>query len=353
MDSTGQRARSDLFLPELCGLRPLFLVLLFAQLLAIMLALAPAVEPRARFEMFGFVSLYTQLIALLIAATLCLARGWLARLSEPAAVATSYLLTLLATGLVAEIAWWTLGTRPGPIHSGHIEFLLRTFGISVIVNALSLRYFYVQHHWRQQIEAESRARLQALQSRIRPHFFFNCMNTIASLTRTQPELAERAVEDLAELFRASLAAGTRLVTVDEELRLARRYLAIEELRLGNRLCVAWQLDELPRDARLPALTLQPLFENAIHYGIEPLTEGGTITVSATRQGRQLSIVIANPLGPMRTKRAGSRIAQDNVRERLAAHFGPDGTLEIVPTATRYAVTVTFPYLTGDAHSDRR
>lgn len=352
MDSTGQRAKSELFLPELCGLRPLFLVLLFAQLLAIMLALAPAVEPLTRFETFGFVSIYTQLIALLIAATLCLSRGWLARLREPIAVGTSYLLTLLATALVAEFAWWTLGAQPGPIRSGHLEFLLRTLGISVIVNALALRYFYVQYHWRKQIEAESRARLQALQSRIRPHFFFNCMNTIASLTRTQPELAERAVEDLAELFRASLAAGTRLVSVDEELQLARRYLDIEELRLGDRLHVAWRISELPRDARLPALTLQPLFENAIHYGIEPLTAGGTITVDAARQGKRLSIVIANPLGPARPKRSGSRIAQDNVRERLAAHFGDAGALTIVQDATSYTVTVTFPYLTGDAHSDR-
>ncbi|MCC6202019.1 MAG: histidine kinase [Gammaproteobacteria bacterium] len=352
MEPTGRRATGELFLPELCGLRPAFLVILFAQLLAIMLALAPAGEPRSRFETFGFISLYTQLIALLIAATLCLARGWLARLPEPIAVGTSYLLTLLATAVVAELAWWTLGARPGPIRSGHGAFLLRTLGISVIVNALALRYFYVQHHWRRQIEAESRARLQALQSRIRPHFFFNCMNTIASLTRTSPVLAERAVEDLAELFRASLADGTRLVSVAEELRLARHYLEIEALRLGDRLAVEWHIDELPQDARLPALTLQPLLENAIHYGIEPLTEGGTITVTGIRRQERLSIVIANPLGLARPKRAGSRMAQDNVRERLAAHFGPDGTLTISQTETSYTVQLNFPCLSSDAHPDR-
>jgi two-component system sensor histidine kinase AlgZ len=355
MDSTGRRAGGELFLPEMCGLRPLFLVLLFAQLLAIMLTLAPAGNLGARFESFGFISLFTQLVALAIAAALCLARSQLARLREPIAVAASYVLTLLTTVLVTEIAWWSLGAhsgRAGVIHSGHGEFLIRTLGISVIVNALALRYFFVQYHWRRQIEAEAKARLQALQSRIRPHFLFNCMNTIASLTRIQPERAERAIEDLAELFRASLSDAAVLPTLDDELRLSRQYLDIEALRLGDRLRVEWRIDDLPRDARLPALTLQPLLENAIYYGIEPLAAGGSIEVSGARQRRQLSITITNPLDARRPDRAGSRIAQDNVRERLRAHFGPDGDLAVAQTAASYTVTVSFPYGTDDAHPDR-
>lgn len=356
MDSAGRRAGGELFLPEMCGLRPLFLVLLFAQLLAIMLTLAPSGGLGARFESFGFISLFTQLIALAIAAALCLTRSRLVRLREPVAVAASYALTLLTTVVVTETAWWTLGAhsgRPGMIHSGHAEFLIRTLGISVIVNALALRYFYVQYHWRRQIEAEARARLQALQSRIRPHFFFNCMNTIASLTRTAPERAERAIEDLAELFRASLSDAATLPTLDDELRLSRQYLDIEALRLGDRLRVEWRIDDLPRDARLPALTLQPLLENAIYYGIEPLAAGGSIEVSGVRQQRQLSIVITNPLDARRPERTGSRLAQDNVRERLRAHFGPDGDLTIAQTPASYTVKVTFPYGTSDAHPDRR
>ena len=135
--------------------------------------------------------------------------------------------------------------------------------------ALALRYFYVTHEWRRNVELQAQARVHALQARIRPHFLFNSMNTIAALTRSNPARAEEAVQDLADLFRANLSEKRNQIPLADEIDIARTYQRIEQLRLGDRLQVEWEVDALPRDALVPGLTLQPLLENAIYHGIEP------------------------------------------------------------------------------------
>ena len=333
----------DLFLPDLCGLQALFFVLVFGELLAIVLVLAHGVSPVSEFEHLALVSLITQLIALSSAAVLCVSRAPLCRLGDRAAALASYLLVLLTSVIDAELAWQLVGG--GIITGSHGVFLGRILGITGIVGAMALRYFYVQHHWRRQTLAESRARIQALQSRIRPHFFFNCMNTIAALTRSSPARAEQAVEDMADLFRASLADAGSLAPLCEELALTRRYLNIERLRLDERLAIEWETDALPDDAQLPTLTVQPLMENAIYHGIEPLPQGGVIAVRGARQGDALTLSIENPVPAGGSGRgAGNRLAQDNVAERLAAHFGSRGRLDIEHGDGRYCVTLSFPYL---------
>ncbi|MCB1575667.1 MAG: histidine kinase, partial [Xanthomonadales bacterium] len=159
-----------------------------------------------------------------------------------------------------------------------LEFVLRNMAISGIVGALALRYFFVQHQYRARVESETDARIQALQSRIRPHFLFNSMNTIASLTRSDPRLAEQVTEDLAALFRVSLSDARVPVTLAEEVELATQYLRIEQQRLGERLRIDVDMRDLPQSARLPALIIQPLVENAVYHGIEPSTEPGLVEV---------------------------------------------------------------------------
>ena len=231
------------------------------------------------------------------------------------------------------------------ILADHLIFLGQFMGIAVIVNALYLRYFYIQYHWRKNIKSEARAQMQALQSRIRPHFFFNCMNTIASLTRKQPKSAEIAIEDLAELFRVSLRDAKRLFTLDEEFSLCQRYLHIESHRLGKRLQLKWEIDALPKDAKLPALTLQPLLENAIYHGIETLPEGGLIQIIGYYQNSNIIIKITNPLAPNSDmhQHVGNQIAQDNIQLRLNACFNNKSTLSIEKTEKLYSVQVKFPY----------
>jgi two-component system sensor histidine kinase AlgZ len=170
------------------------------------------------------------------------------------------------------------------------------------------------------------------------------MNTIASLTRSNPELAEQAVEDLAELFRASIGEAGHQIEMCDELEMARVYQRIEQLRLGERLNVDWQVQQLPAHALIPALTVQPLLENAIYHGIEPRPDGGTVTVTGEKRGDMLYISIANPLPPETdaTRRDGNRMALANIRERLALAYGERASLAIEPTGDTFRVTVRFP-----------
>lgn len=356
MDKARQRPPEDLFLPDFCAIRTVFLVVVVAELLAFVITLAGSGGLTERLDELALVSLFVQWIALASTALLCLTRRRLARFAEPLAGALAYLGVLAVTWGISEAAWWIEQSWRGVtglVETTRATFLVRSLGIGAIVGAFALRYFYVQHHWQRRIRSEAQARVQALTARIRPHFFFNCMNTIASLTRSHPQAAERAVEDLADLFRASLADARTQVPLAEELRLCRQYLDIERLRLGERLRIDWHTEALPEDARLPALTVQPLIENAIYHGIEPRPQGGVIRLYGSREGTVLHIVIENPIDATAVRHDGNRLAQDNVRERLQAVYGRAGGLKVESGRDYYRVTLSFPYRVGDEDPDRR
>ena len=206
------------------------------------------------------------------------------------------------------------------IDDTHAGFLLRTFAISAIVIALAMRYLYVSSEWRRSIVLEAQSRISALQALIRPHFLFNSMNTIASLTRSDPARAEEAVEDLADLLRANLGGPKDRTTLKEELEVAAIYQRIEKLRLGDRLQVDWRVDYLPMRALIPSLTIQPLLENAIYHGIELLPEGGQVVVSGDRDGEQLRIEIANPVAADEERAtSGNKMALANIRSPSPTH----------------------------------
>jgi two-component system sensor histidine kinase AlgZ len=227
--------------------------------------------------------------------------------------------------------------------SEHGPFLVRNLGISAIVSAMLLRYFFVANEWRRNVQAEARARIHALQARIRPHFLFNSMNTIASLTRTDPLRAEEAVEDLADLFRVTLRDSETPLRLKEELELTRIYQRIEQLRLGERLTVEWDVDALPEGARIPGLTLQPLVENAIYHGVEPLPAGGVVKIQGERCGDDLMIRVTNPLTERTAStRSGNQLAVQNIRDRLKLAFGERGRLDVDQTESWYQVTLRFP-----------
>ena len=337
---------TELFLPDLCGIRAVFAVVMIGELLVFVLTLARMGFSPQALDDLALLSLYVQLIGLSAAAALCISRRWLNQLPEPAIPVLSYGLVLLVATLVCELAWRVVAPSvdSATIGLGHGDFALRSLAISAIVAALVLRYFYVQFHGKQRTESEARARIEALQARIRPHFFFNCMNTIASLTRSDPARAERAVEDLADLFRASLNDAAALVTLAEEIELARRYLNIEALRLGPRLVTRWALDALPQSTPIPRLTLQPLLENAIYHGIEPAPAGGEIVLMGTLRDGQVEIEIVNPIDHTAAQHRGNRLAQDNVRQRLAAHFGTRGRLIVNAATNEYRVLISIPHV---------
>jgi two-component system sensor histidine kinase AlgZ len=276
------------------------------------------------------------------AAVLCLSQRWLARLGPAADT-----LAVLGLTQIVTLSFSLLGggfLNPSPeLAVPPLNFIARNLAIAGIITLIALRYFYIRHQWQQQIEAESRARLRALQARIHPHFLFNTLNTIASLIPGQPDQAEQAVLDLADLLRSALTDRTS-ISLAEELELTRRYLAIERLRMGERLNVDWQLAEnLPLDMPLPPLVLQPLVENAIRHGLQRLPEGGTLTLRIDRQPHTLCFTLANPCpGDDGLLQHGQHIAQDNIRQRLALAYPMAPPLRIVETAGHYQVTFTIP-----------
>lgn len=333
-------SRQRAFLPNFCAIRMVFGVVVSAELLAIVLTLAAFPRAAHFWSELSLRSLYIQWVALSVCALYCLLRIPLSRLNHTQTGLIAWILILVVTAAVFLIAR-ALGL---PTASPTVPALFQHLAIAGIVGAVLLRYLYEQHRERQRELAESRARLQALQARIRPHFLFNSMNTIASLTRVDPELAEQVVQDLSDLFRATLGTTNTLSTLQREIELARGYLRIESQRLGERLQVTWDIDDLPADARLPALLLQPLLENAVYHGIEPATAGGEITVSGRYRDDVVNIAIRNtlPSAGETAHRIGNQMAQQNVRERLDAAFGDDAGLVVGRVDGCYQVRLYFP-----------
>lgn len=336
-----------LFLPNLCGIRPVFFVVLIAELFAFFLALAPLDIPATqRWYQLGLISLFVQWCALASCSILCLFRPYLARFSNIKAGIISYIIILSVIGIISELTYVFIYKNSIVLYpvNWHWHFLLRNLAIGAILTGPVLRYFYIQNQWRRNIRAETEARVQALQSRIRPHFLFNSMNTIAALTRSDPEKAETAVENLADLFRVSLSDARKQVRLEEELELCHRYIEIEQLRLGDRLKIKWDLD-VPDDAQVPALLLQPLLENAIYHGIESQAEGGSVEIKGRLNKKQIEFSLSNSL-PEKTaqqRQGGNQLAQENVRERLNALYAHHGKLDISESDGLYQVSLQFPY----------
>ena len=336
------------FVPNFCRGEMVLNVVVLAQFVAVIFTIVTPTVAGNLFTDLFLISLFIQWIALMSVSALCLARPYLNRLPERRALLMAYLLLLCITWLVGEFALWTLVTldmltsaRP----SWYAYFHAQNLTVSALINALALRYFVARHQLRLKTQSEERVRAEIMRQKIRPHFLFNSMNIIASLTQRAPARAEAAIEDLAELFRLMLDESKDLVPVHSEIRLARKYLKLEKLRLEQRLNANWQVDSIPRTARTPVLILQLLLENAVHYGIEQLSEGGDIDISIRmdEDNKLLLITVANPL-PARQQdeepEHGS--ALDNIRLRLRDHYGEDAEIEIEHGTRNFRVFVSHP-----------
>jgi two-component system sensor histidine kinase AlgZ len=196
--------------------------------------------------------------------------------------------------------------------------------------------------------ALTEARLQALQARIRPHFLFNSLNAVLSLIRQDPKRAEVVLEDLAELFRVAMGNERELSPISKEIELCRQYLEIEQLRLGDRLKVIWHIDNMPPDALVPPLLLQPLLENAVYHGIEPRVEPGEIVIDIYVARQRVHAVLRNPYSPQGTHHSGNKMALNNIRERLQLHFDAEASLDMRVREDTYQVHIVLPYVKARA-----
>ncbi|MDQ2069840.1 sensor histidine kinase [Natronospira bacteriovora] len=337
------------FLPDFCSAPNLLVVVLATQLLALLLVLTRSELGMGFWVDLGVVSLFLQWLALVCAGLVCVMRRPLAERPRLQAAALTYLALVAAILLLSLLAWhladWSgLGSPWLPADQG--QFLFRNTAIGAIVAGVMLRYFHIQNQWKQNVQREATARIEALQARIRPHFLFNSLNTVAALITVRPERAEQAVEDLSDLFRASLSDTPDGVSLADEMSLARRYLNLEGLRLGDRLDVDWRVrDEDLERVRVPRLIIQPLVENAVYHGIETRPEGGRVEVTATPHADHVEVLIENPLpdtDQRPTARRGHQMALDNVTQRLRLKLGPQARLETRRTESRFTTRLRLP-----------
>jgi two-component system sensor histidine kinase AlgZ len=332
MTSIRPKAYPDL-LPDFRNLGMIARTLIAAN--AVAFAAAVLIAPAIGQAFAQFVQLAAFVEPLLLAEVLGLAAlaPWLARLSYlagcAAVVAIAMAIAAAYHALVLEVAL----DAPGGIARTAVLAGLVMSGLLAYLRLLAKAFS----------PALAEARLQALQARIRPHFLFNSLNAVLALIRRDPRRAERALEDLADLFRTLMAEPRHFVRLADEIALLQRYAEIEQLRLGERLRVVWEVDRAPADALLPPLILQPLLENAVFHGVEPSTATGEILVRIERRGDRVLARIENPYVEAQADRAGNRMALDNIRERLALFFDAEARIETSTSNQRYRVEMEIPY----------
>lgn len=336
------------FLPNLCTGQAVFHLVIVGELLAIALTVAGISEKGLNWYRFGLVSIIVQWVVLASAACLCPLRGWFRQQSPELAGGVSYSIVLAITALFSAVG--VLVQSGGGAVSWHTIYANTI--IAAVFAGVVLRYFYLQQQLRNQQQSELESRIQALQSRIRPHFLFNSMNSIASLIEVEPQLAERMIEDLSDLFRASLSEPG-LVPLSQELDLCQRFSRIEQLRLGDRLKVNWNITGNIEGVDTPSLLLQPLVENAIYHGVQPLPEGGVVDVDVHVEAGEVRLSISNPVPqvqPSGRKTQGNGIAMDNMKRRLEAYYGSRARTFIVAQAGRFSVQVQLPITVAKKHA---
>ena len=257
---------------------------------------------------------------------------------------------LIGYGIVLILA--TLSSAMNPLFlswmspdNGIQGNLLRASVLGLIAAGTMLFYFCIRA--RAFSPALTEARLQALTARIRPHFLFNSLNAVLSLIRTEPRQAETALEELADLFRVSIRDHRDLLPLSDEIAFCRQYLNLEKIRLGERLNVEWDVKDVPENLKIPPLMLQPLLENAVYHGIEPLDKPGTLQIRFFQKQGMLHIHLSNPCGDNTQERSGHHMALDNIRERLNLHFDLEARLETKEAINEngvheYHVHITLP-----------
>lgn len=326
--------RKNSRLPNFRNLGILLRILLIVNLLGLLAAVLLSKELDDFLPLVAELSTVIQPILLLSILALYLLNPLFKRLSYRLGIMIIFALTISMATLVAMLI-----TTYFSFETAMIPY--RIIILAILTTAIMLYYFNLQQ--RAYSPAIAEARLQALQARIRPHFLFNSINAVLSLIRSQPKRAERALEDMADLFRVLMAENRELVPLEKEIALCKQYLDIESLRLEDRLSVNWQTEHMPKDACILPLILQPLIENAVYHGIEPIPEGGEILVVIEKKHDELHIKISNPYHASSDDHIGNKMALKNIKERLTLHFDLEASIRHRAKDSQYTVYLRMPY----------
>jgi len=333
MFSIRQNASLDL-LPDFRNLGVIARILIGVNLGLFTATLFAAAQITEAMERFVQGAAFVEPLLLAVIVALALLSPWLRRVSYWVGCAAVTLIVLL----IVAVYWSAFGALSPLFPPASMPRMLL---LAFLVSAALLAYFRLlaKAHSPALVEA----RLQALQARIRPHFLFNSLNAVLSLIRRDPQRAERSLEDLADLFRTLMSDARQFVRLADEISLLERYAELEQLRLGERLRITWELDGAPPDALLPPLVLQPLLENAVYHGVEPLTGPGEVVVHIMRHGERVLARIENPYLEAEVQRAGNRMALENIRERLQLFFDAEARITTAALEGRYRVEIEIPY----------
>lgn len=325
--------RKNSRLPNLQNLGIQLRILLIVNVLCVLAAIWQAKQPSELLSVLTEISAAVQPILLLSMLLLYLLNHLFKKLAYWQGIVLVFIVTTLSSSAISMLI-----TRYFSYEAAVVPY--RVIVLTIIITAIVLYYFYLQT--RAYSPAIAEARLQALQARIRPHFLFNSINAVLSLIRSQPKRAETALEDMADLFRVLMAENRELVPLEKEIALCRQYLGIESLRLEDRLMIDWQIDEKASKVLIPPLILQPLIENAVYHGIEPLPKGGEITVSVESKPQETHIKISNPYLPDNNQHSGNKMALKNIKERLQLHFDLEASIKMKTNDGLFAVDIRIP-----------
>jgi GNAT superfamily N-acetyltransferase len=260
----------------------------------------------------------------------------------PRILAASLILGVLATILQSSLglATWQIEALVigPPAWQPFLSFVIDIVNLASVFLLWSALYFGAlavrEHKSRALREAELARALQAaelrlLKSQLNPHFLFNALNTVRALIAEEPGRAQSAVTELARTLRYTLGSGHgELVTLEQELATVQDYLALEALRLGERLRTRIDVDPQARKLRIPVMLLQTLVENAIKHGIAELPAGGVLRICAWTAGGVLLLEVENPRPEPRAQRLPEGIGIPNAQRRLHLLFGPEATLDL-------------------------
>ncbi|MGM0552387.1 MAG: sensor histidine kinase [Pseudomonadota bacterium] len=319
-------------LPDFCSAETLLRVLMVAVLLALAVTLLRG-GGQGLLAGLALHALFVFWVALTSLLILCAGRGLLRRLPLAGQIVLPPLIPIANTALVYRIAEETLGADP--------EWRLPVIGVATILSLVAMHYLYLQTAWQRETLAVAQAREQAMRARLRPHFLYNSMNTIAGLCRSDPERAEQITLDLSDLFRATFASGDRH-SLREELALVRAFLNIEQTRFGERLAIDWDCpDRAAFELQVPTLILLPLAENAIQHGIAPTHGQGRIRAGCHQERNALCITLYNTRDPEAAS-TGTGTATEAVRLRLTHAFGDRAGLATCMKDDHFEVTLRLP-----------
>ena len=355
--NAGYEVSAAQLIPELCHGRPVLGLIMFSEALVLILMLLSNGLLDFSWEPFAVLSFYVQWSVLICAAALCRLRLHVHSQNLNVILFISFTVLVGINLLISLLAAWV--SERFFVQDLGLDWLLKNQLTTMIIAALVLHYFYVQWVGRMRAKSELQARVQALQSRIRPHFLFNSMNIIASLIHIDPDKAEQAVEDLSELFRASLKEAGSETSLETEIQLCKKYITIEKLRLAERLEVEWYLAKYLSTStlKIPQLTIQPLIENAIYHGIAPNPDGGTVEIyidSQLEKGRQKNTLqVKNPVYQQalgKRHENGNQMALKNIRHRLEVLYGEDVRLATEQDGQFFILTIEYFQRSANAAS---